>query len=182
MRNRVSGRFFASVAALSLVAACSGTTKTDADGDGAISAEEIADASADAVKPEAGKYRSVTTAAEIDIPGAPPQAIEAMKAGMTGQTNEYCLTQEEVDKGFEQMAMGAQDGDCEFSQFDVDGGSINAKMSCNTVDENTMTMTMVGEATKTSMEMNMTMEGELPGMGATKMVIDVSHERIGECE
>lgn len=170
------------LAALSLgLAACGSDTPDSSDGE-TISMEEVADrAASSAVKPEPGKYSLTMEVLEIDIPGAPPEAAEMMRGMMSAQSQEYCLTQEEVDKGFEEMARQGQDENCTFERFDVDGGDIDAKMSCDIPGQGAVTMTMVGSGTSTSSEMDMTMQGDMTGMGESTIRMKASHERIGDC-
>ena len=166
--------------AVPLLAAC-GSGATDADGDGTISMEEAArEAESGGIKPEPGQYRSTVELVSVDIPNAPPQVIEMMKGSMSGQSSEYCLTAEEAEKGFERMARESNNGDCAFESFDVDGGDIDAVMVCNQ-QGNELRMTLDGTGARTSSQMRMTMEGEVPGMGRMTMAMNANHERIGDC-
>ncbi|WP_432200015.1 DUF3617 domain-containing protein [Erythrobacter sp. W53] len=170
------------VAAMAVVlAACSSETDADTDGDGTVSQEEMAAAAQDAIKPEPGQYRSTVKMVEVDIPGAPPEAVEMMQSGMGEQTQESCMTEEDAAKGFEEMAKGTQNGDCTTNKFVVNGGDIDAEMTCAVPGQGEMKMTMDGSGTSTSMDMTMTMEGEIPGMGDARMVMNVQSERIGDC-
>ncbi|NVE93532.1 DUF3617 domain-containing protein [Altererythrobacter lutimaris] len=170
------------LAALSLgLAACGSDTPDSSDGE-TISMEEVADrAESSAIKPEPGKYSLTMEVLEIDIPGAPPEAAEMMRGMMSQQSQDYCLTQEDVDQGFEQMARQGQDENCTFERFDISGGEIDAKMSCDIPGQGTMTMTMDGSATATSSVMDMTMQGNMTGMGESTIRMKASHERIGDC-
>ena len=42
-------------------------------------------------------------------------------------------------------------------------------------------MTMAGTATPTSSEMEMTMQGNMSGMGDATIKMKATHERIGDC-
>ncbi len=163
------------------IAACSGPTDADADGDGVVSNEEMAEVSGEAIKPKPGQYRSTTKLINVEIPGAPPEAIEMMKGGMDNQTSESCLTEEDAEKGFEEMAKGPQGDDCETTKFVMDGGKISAEMSCNAAGQGPMKMTLDGTGTETSMDMTMSMEGNMAGMGDMKMTMNIASERIGDC-
>ena len=100
---------------------------------------------------------------------------------MDGQAREYCLTQEDVDKGYEEMARQSQGGDCTFERFDVDGGTIDALMVCAGEQSNAMRMAMTGSATPTSSVMTMTMTGDMTGMGESTLRMKATHERVGDC-
>ena len=175
MRNLL----FVSAAALGL-AACGGGTSADADGDGEITSAELADKASEMVKPQPGQYRASTELVDLEAPGAPPEAVEMMR-GVLSNSFEYCLTKEEAERGFEDMARQSQDENCTFEKFDVDGGAIDAVMTCAGGDQGNMRMTMQGTGGRTSSEMTMTMEGNIPGQGEGKMVMKTNHERIGEC-
>lgn len=167
-----------------MVAGCGGTTSADADGDGEITAEEVADitsAAVENIRPQAGQYRSTTQLLEVDLPGAPQEVVAMMQSRMSGQQTEYCLTQEEVDKGFEEMARRSQQGDCSYDRFEISGGAMEAEMSCSTPDGGVTRMTMEGTGTPTSSDMMMNITGSIPGMGDAKMVMNVKSERIGDC-
>jgi hypothetical protein len=101
--------------------------------------------------------------------------------GMIEQTAEYCLTAEEAAKGYERMAQQSQDGDCTFERFDVDGGTIDAAMSCPVQGGGSMNMTIEGTGRETSSDFTMRMEGDMGGSAPGSMTIKAQHERIGDC-
>lgn len=147
---------------------------------GAAGGDHVSAAAQDPqMKPDPGQYRSDIELVSIDIPGAPPQVADMMR-GMMGRTVEYCLTQEEVDQGFESVARRSQEGDCNFQRFDASGGNIDALMTCD-VDGRMMTMTMTGTGTSTTSDITMRMEGDMGGMGEGSMTLRAKHQRIGDC-
>lgn len=166
----------ASVIALN---ACGGN-EVDADGDGAISENELKAAADEMVRPEPGRYRTTVSLVDIEMPGAPPQAREAMKSAMQTQTSESCLTQEDADRGFEQMTQNMQNANCKYEKFEMDGSNIDARAVCD-ADAGTMDMTMTGTAGRTSSDMTMTMKGNMTGMGEGRMTMRIQNERIGDC-
>lgn len=164
--------------ALSL-ASCGG----EAESDGAVKAEEMAErvASAD-IKPQPGRYRSTVEVLEFTIPGTPPDMSEMMRGHMARRTSEYCLTQEEAKRGFEKMARQSQEGrDCKVEKFEVAGGDIDARMTCAVPGQGQVTMTMTGTGSPTRSDMDMTMKGDFAGQGEATMRMKVSNERIGDC-
>ncbi|MBX7482453.1 DUF3617 domain-containing protein [Qipengyuania qiaonensis] len=174
----------AAVASFTL-AACGGNS-ADADGDGEITMEEAAAKSADMVRPQPGQYRTTVEFVDVSMPDA-PQQVQDMMRGMFDrgpQTHEYCLTKEEADKGFEEMARQAQDNssDCTFEKFDAAGGRIDAIMNCNAAGQGAARMTMTGTASETASEMTMTMDAEGPNGQTMKMTMKSSQERIGDCD
>ncbi|MBE5074133.1 DUF3617 domain-containing protein [Erythrobacteraceae bacterium E2-1 Yellow Sea] len=171
------------LAAISLgLAACGSADDQSAGSGDSISVEEAAErAKASGVKPEPGQYRVTMEVLEVDIPGAPPQAVQMMREMMGGQSHQYCLTQEDVDKGFEEMARQSQDGDCTFERFDMDGGDLDAKMVCTQDGQGSVTMNLKGTGGATRSDMDMLMEGNMGGMGKSTIHMRATHERIGDC-
>ncbi len=179
-------RRIAIAAACFTLAACGGASNADADGDGEISMEEAAAESADMVRPEPGKYRATVEFVDVSMPDA-PQQVQDMMRGMFDrgpQTHEYCLTEEEADKGFEEMARQAQEDDsnCTFEKFEADGGKIDAIMNCAADGQGAARMTMTGTGSETASEMTMTMDAEGPDGQTMTMTMKSSQERIGECD
>ncbi|RGP41191.1 hypothetical protein BPTFM16_01487 [Altererythrobacter insulae] len=166
---------------LMIAAGCSGDAPESEGGEGLSMAEVAERAAGSTIKPEPGQYRMTMEVLDVDIPGAPPQAAEMMRGMMGGQTSEYCLSQADVDKGFEEMARQGQDENCTFANFDIDGGDIDAKMTCDVPGQGTVTMTLDGTGTPTSSEMEMTMQGNMTGMGDSTIKMKTTHERIGDC-
>ena len=179
-------RRFVIAAAASLTLAACGGSNADADGDGEISMEEAAARSADMVRPQPGKYRATVEFVDVSMPGAPQQVQDMMRSmfDKEAQSHEYCLTKEEADKGFEEMARQAQDNDtnCSFEKFDAAGGQIDAIMNCNADGQGAARMTMTGTGSETSSEMTMTMDAEGPNGQTMKMTMKSSQERIGDCD
>lgn len=156
----------------------------DANGDGEITVAEAIDKSSDMVKPEPGKYRNTVEMVNLEIPGAPKEVQDMMKQVLSAgpQTNEYCLTAEEAEKGFEEMAKQAQNEDeCSVERFDAAGGKIDAVMNCKAGREGTARMTLSGVGTKTSSAMTMTIDAKAPDGKTMKMTMKSNQERIGDC-
>ncbi|MGV3555928.1 MAG: DUF3617 domain-containing protein [Croceibacterium sp.] len=143
----------------------------------------MADRAREVVRPDPGLYRANVELLEIDMPGAPAGMEDNMKRMMGGanSTTEYCLTREDAERGFEEMARNSQKGDCSFERFDADGGRIDAAMTCRGGEGSVMRMTMQGIGGRTSSEMAMSMQTEAPGMGKTTMRMKATHQRIGDC-
>ena len=166
-----------------LLAACGSSDPAAESGEGASDAANSGPAVGSPVKPQAGLYRTTMEVLEVNMPGAPPQAAGMMKQMMGGRSHEYCLTQADVDKGFEPMVRQSQkDGDCNFKRFNSVGGKIDAQMVCNAGENRTMTMTMNGTATPVRSEMTMTMVGDMMGRGESTIRMKAIHERIGDCK
>ena len=99
-------RIVIAAAASFTLAACGGGASADADGDGEITMAEAAAKTEDMVRPQPGKYRATVEFVDVEMPGAPQQVQDMMRSMFDRgpQTHEYCLTTEEAEKGFEQMA------------------------------------------------------------------------------
>jgi hypothetical protein len=96
-------------------------------------------------------------------------------------TEEYCLTPEEVEKGYEQMMKQGQDGDCTYDRFNIAGSKIDAKMTCNT-GTGKMQMEMKGNAGRTSSDFDAKVAMDIEGVGKGSMSFKAKHERIGDCK
>jgi hypothetical protein len=161
-----------------LVAGCSGGN-ADADGDGSITAEEIVTkVEAEGIRPEPGQYKATITMTAMEIPGMPAD-MAGHGAGMT-TTTEYCLSEEDVAEGFEEMMKRGQNGDCSYESFNLDGGKFDAVMVCKT-PEGDARMEMEGTATPTTSDFTATMAMQVPEMGEGTMTFAAKHERVGDC-
>jgi Protein of unknown function (DUF3617) len=166
-------------AAVAALAGCSGSGDADANGNGVITPKEVAKKAESAgIKPEPGLYRAVITMTGIDIPGLPAE-MKGHGGGMT-TTIEDCLTQEEVDKGFEELVKQGQSGECSFETFNLDGGTLDAVMVCDT-PEGARRLTMTGTTTPTSSEYTASTTMSFEGVGEATMSFTGKNERIGDC-
>lgn len=169
-----------SVAAVTLMAGCS-SNKADADGDGNISADEVAKVMNE-VTLEPGEWENTVEIVDVKIEGlpegAPANIMDSMKTTTVSKT---CITEEQAkDPGAEFFAAQEQT-DCKIKKFDMSGGAINSEMSCSNVGApGEMNMAMTGQYGPSSYEMTMTMNG---GAGGMKMNITAKNngKRIGSC-
>lgn len=166
-------------AGAALLAGCSGGGSADANADGEITAQEVAKkAEAEIAKPEPGLYKTTVTMTEIAIPGMPPE-MNGHGAGMT-TTSQKCLTQEEVDKGFEELFKQGQNGDCTYERLNLAGGKVDAVMVCNS-KTGSARMEMTGTTSTTGADLAAKMAMEFDGAGKGTMSFTAKHERIGDC-
>ena len=178
----------ASIAAIGMVlTACSSEEETPAAEDSvAMSAEDVQSAAEGIVKPQPGQYTSKMEVLEFDVPGLPPEQADMMKSMMEGlgeQTASYCLTEEEVGNGFQDMVEASQDGDCTFDKFDTTAGTIDAAMTCKT-PQGDAKATLSGTATPTKSEMTINVDQQMPGVangGRGKITMKLVNERVGDC-
>ena len=168
------------------MSACGGSadTEADANSEGAISAEEARDtmvANADAMRPEPGQYKMTMSVAKIEIPNAPKGMADMMGDGF-GMNFNYCLTQEEADKGFEESIRKGREDNCTYERMNLDGGKIDVAMKCNDPDSGRMEGTMTGTVTPTKMDLTFKGKQQMGPMGDAEMEMTIEHERIGDCE
>lgn len=178
MRNSGLG----AVALLFVLAGCGEKAGSDAAGDaGKVSQDQVASRARDLVKPEPGLYRATVEIQEFAIPGAPPQVAAMMRdSAVSAQATEYCLTPEDVAKGYEESIRKSQQGECEYKRFDVDGGKIEAALTC-TDQGRTVDLALSGTGDATSSDMAMTMKMDMGGMGEGTIRARSRSERIGDC-
>lgn len=149
-----------------------------------MSNDEIEAEMKKAVRPKPGQYTSTAELVELDVPGIPAAQAKQMKDMMVAslsRTTSRCLTPDEAEKGFEELAKAQQEG-CTVDSFKVDGGKFVGKMSCDN-DDARGTMTMSGTGTETGSEMDMAMDmtsSNLPG-GRMAMKMHVTSKRTGDC-
>lgn len=156
-------------------------TRVGAEGAAAPSSAEVARRAQDMVRPEPGQYRATMELLEADFPGAPPQVAEMMRQSRSaGQSHEYCLTPEDVEKGFSESVRRSQTGDCAYERFDVSRGKFDAAMICKEGGQE-VRIAISGTGDETSSDMTMAMEMDMPGIGKGTMRMRSRNERIGPC-
>lgn len=173
-----STAIMAGMGAALLLVGCSGGNDADADGDGTISMNEAAGAAAAMPNPQPGLYRATITMTGIDIPGMGSD-MAGHGSGMTS-THENCLTQQDVEGGYQEMMKQGQDESCRYERFNIAGGKLDAVMVCRTA-EGEARMEMIGTATPTSSEFDATMNMNMGEAGNGTMRFKAKHERIGDC-
>lgn len=142
-------------------------------------------------KPEPGQYQTTVKLLEFSVPGLPQSQADKLKSMMGtnigDQSSSYCLTAEDADKGFEDMIRKLSEGrgglTCEFARFDVNGGKIDAEMTCKGAQGMQSAITLNGTATpqSTSMRMAMTQSAAMLPGGEVRMDLQLDSRRIGEC-
>lgn len=144
------------------------------------------EAAANLEKPEPGKYRSTVKVLEFDIPGLPPQQADQMKEMMSGQksqSHEFCLTKEDVDKGYEEMMKKSSEGNCTFDRFHAGSNTLDAQMTCDMGEGMKAVMMMNGTTSSTGSKIVMDIDHASPQIPGGKMhtKMEVTNERIGDC-
>lgn len=146
----------------------------------ASGSQASATAQADAVKPLPGQYRTQVQLISAELPGAPAGAEAMMRQAMSSQTHEYCLTPQEAEQSFAEMAKQSQDGTCTTDRYQASGNRFEAAVTCQS-QAGTMRMTMQGTGSPTASEIAMTMKGDMAGLGPASMSMKMTNQRIGDC-
>ena len=179
MRIKLTLPVAASLATALLLAGCG---KSD---EGPKTPEQAAQEASKMEKPEPGKYRSSVKVLEFDIPGMPKEQAEQMKGmmGNAGQSHEFCMTKEDVEKGYEEMVKKTSQGNCTFEKFNAASNTLDAKMTCDMGNQMKSVITMNGTTSKTNSKMTMDIENTAPSIPGGKMhtKMEVTNERIGDC-
>ncbi|MEH6661182.1 MAG: DUF3617 domain-containing protein [Parasphingorhabdus sp.] len=175
-------KLLVSVAVLSLIGGCS-DQGADHDGDGKITAEEVAE-EMNRVTLEPGEWENTVQIVDVKVEGLP----EGMPAGvmdrMKGQTTttKSCISKEEAENPGAQFFAAQEKTNCEVKKFDMSGGAVSSEMSCSNMggSPGDMTMVMDGQYGPSSYDMTMNMNG---GASSIKMNITAksSGKRIGDC-
>jgi hypothetical protein len=151
-------------------------------------AKEVRAEAAKLVKPQPGEYHQVMQIESLDVPGMPKEAAEQVKGMMkAAQEGTFCLTKADADRGFRDMfnEVGKGKGNqCTYSKFDVDGGTLDAQMECQSQQQGKATMKMTGTVTEKGSDVTVAMDttGGPPPMGTMKMTMHMTTTRLGDCK
>ncbi|MEH6757908.1 MAG: DUF3617 domain-containing protein [Parasphingorhabdus sp.] len=169
-----------SVAAVALLAGCS-NNHADTDGDGNISADEVAKVMNE-VTLEPGEWENTVEITDVKIDGLPKGAPANMMDRMkTTTVSKSCITEEQAKNPGAEFFAAQEKTNCKVKKFDMSGGAIASEMSCATPGTpGDMTMVMNGQYGPSSYDMTMEMNG---GAGGMKMNISAKSngKRIGNC-
>lgn len=141
-------------------------------------------------QPLPGRYETKVNVIDFMVPGLPKAQAEQMKS-MMGRANRegssYCLTPEEAKKGFEEsirkMTEGTGQMKCEFDRFAVDGGKLDAALTCSAPQGMTSDIALDGttSAEASTMHMEMTQRAKMIPGGEMRMEMRMTSRRIGDC-
>jgi hypothetical protein len=177
MRNFV----FAGVVLLAL-AGCN-SKGADGDGDGKISAAEVAKelSSGGAMAMKPGEWEVKVSFDTIDAPGLPANVAAMMKDKMgKGVSVKTCLTKEQTEKPGADFFGGNQNDNCTFSEMDRSGNNMKVSMSCKQGGA-IISNRMEGSFAEESYSMTMDQKTEGLPMGAMTMKGKIEGKRIGDC-
>jgi len=173
--------------AIAMLAACNSKPTVEAEN---ASVAEVAAATKDAMKLEAGKWETTAAILSIDGPGLPAGAADAMKQQMKTQTVQTCLTPEQAEKPPQDMLGVAKN--CTYEKFRMAGGSMNGTLVCKGVPgmpNGEMRTEMSGKFASTSYDITVDSTVNMPAMpggpaggGKVTTKTQVSGKRLGACD
>ena len=175
-------KLLVSVAVISLIGGCS-DKGADHDGDGKITAEEVAE-EMNKVTLEPGEWENTVEIVDVKIEGMPEGVPAGVMDSMKGKvtTSKSWITEEEAKNPGAQSFAAQEKTNCEVKKFSMSGGAVSSEMACNNMGggPGNMTRTMDGDYGPSNYEMTMNMKG-----GAAGMKMDISAKsngkRIGKC-
>jgi type 1 fimbria pilin len=181
MREIQVKKMILSVAAVALLAGCS-SNEADADGDGNISADEVAKVMNE-VTLEPGEWENTVEIVDVKIEGLPEGAPANMMDSLkTTTVSKTCITEEQAKNPGAEFFSAQKEFDCEVKKFNMSGGAIDSEMSCTNMNQGAgqMTMAMTGQYGPSSYDMTLSMDGGAAGVNM-KITAKNSGKRIGAC-
>ena len=144
-----------------------------------------------AAQRQPGQWETVTTIKSIEMPGAPPQVLEQVRAQVgQAQTQRECVTAEQARDPLAQMRRMLSQGNignCNFSDQVFAGGTIRVRGTCSPGAGGTAQVSLEGSFTETTLEANMTMNAQgpasasMPGVTGMNMTAEIRGRRVGDC-
>lgn len=140
----------------------------------------------DAVSLKPGQWETTVQFSSIEIPGAPPEAVQQMQQMMRQpQTRSECITPEQAANPAGNM-MNPGGSNCNFTENTFTGGNINVQGSCQQPGQGNVQMRMQGTYTPESMQANISTEVQAPagmpgGAQTVRMSGNLNARRTGDC-
>lgn len=140
----------------------------------------------DSVALQPGQWETTVQFSSIEIPGAPPEAVQQMRQMMQQpQTRSECITPEQAANPAGNM-MNPGGSNCNFTENTFAGGNINVQGSCQQPGQGNVQMQMEGSYTATTMQANISTEVQAPpgmpgGAQTVRMSGNLNARRTGEC-
>ncbi|WP_420137765.1 DUF3617 domain-containing protein [Sphingomonas sp.] len=141
------------------------------------SVEKVANTAQNAVKMQPGQWEMSFAIDKMEIPGM-PAGSSAPKAEPTKATT--CVTPEQAAKPAGDMFAGKGMGDCKFDHFTMNGGKMDAAMTCKMPQGESKT-TMTGTYSSTSFSNEVTSTVNMPNNQKVTVHATSAGKRIGEC-
>lgn len=123
-----------------------------------------------------GQYRSTVTMLEMNLPGIESQGVDT-----TPTVSENCVTSSDIVNFAEGSTAGGNSGEtCAQNSMTVADGRIHGETSC-TGPNGTRTLQIDGTYSPTRIDMEISSNTDMPGVGASTMRMRMASERIGDC-
>jgi hypothetical protein len=141
-----------------------------------------------AVTLQPGQWEQSVQITNLEMPGAPPGATEAMRAMMgQAQARSFCITPEQAANptgGMMAPEGGAASG-CTFEPNPFANGTINIRGNCTSPTRGSMQMTTTGTYTATTMEATFNQQMSAPpgtqGPQSIRIEGRMTARRTGDC-
>ena len=140
-----------------------------------------------AVSLQPGMWETTVQFTSIDVPGAPPAQLAAMRTMMSQpQTHSECMTPEEAANPAQRMMNPGSNGNsCQFTDSTFAGGTIRVHGTCQAPGRATSVTNMEGTYTATTIQATISSEGHPPagtaGPQTVRMSGTISARRTGDC-
>ena len=140
-----------------------------------------------AVSLQPGMWETTIQFTSIDVPGAPPAELAAMRAMMgRPQVHSECMTPAEAANPAQRMMNPSSNGNaCQFSDSTFAAGTIRVHGSCQAPGRGTSQTSMEGSYTATTMQATLSSEmhppAGTPGPQQVRMTGTLSARRTGDC-
>ena len=140
-----------------------------------------------AVSLQPGMWETTVQFTSIDVPGAPPAQIAAMRAMMSQpQSHSECMTPEQAANPTQRMMNPGSDGNaCQFTDSTFAGGTIRVHGTCQAPTRGTSVTSMEGTYTATTIQATVSSEIHPPagtqGPQSVRMSGTLSARRTGDC-
>ncbi|MEM7701705.1 MAG: DUF3617 family protein [Pseudomonadota bacterium] len=135
----------------------------------------------------AGEWKVDVEVTKVSIPGAPPEAQEAMASGFgvgNVQSQSQCLSKEEAELGASSFSEAVKQGsDCDLASFTAEGGTISGAMTCDMGMGMAADMDVSGDYTREAINMSIatTLKNEDFPEGSATMTVTMKAAHQGEC-
>lgn len=133
-----------------------------------------------------GMWESTVQFSSIDLPGASPQELAAMRATLSRpQTSSRCMTPEEAANPAQRLMNQGGGNACRFSESTFSGGTIRVRRSCEAPGRGPQQTSMEGTFTATTIQATIASELHAPpgtpGPQVARMSGTFSAHRTGDC-
>ncbi len=172
------------VAAAAALTGCSSKKGADTDGDGKVSAEEVAkemgEGGAIAMKP--GEWEVKINFDKLDSKGLPAEMAAKLKEQLgKGVTVKSCMTKEQAEKPSADFFGMPKEANCTFDQLDRNGNAMNVALTCKPMAMMTVSSKMQGNFEAEKYSMTIDQETSAGPMGKLTAGGKIEGKRLGDC-